>query len=248
MFDVRSIENFEVKPVMAWAAARPDIPLLAGAAYLALVLAGPAAMRGRAALSLRTPLLVWNAALCAFSALGASAMLARAAAVAAAPGGVRASLCGALVYDGTAAGFWLTLFMLSKLPELLDTVFLVLRKREVSFLHAFHHLSVMLYCWFAFARQSHLGFYFTTLNYVVHAIMYLYYAMASAGAPPPWGSYVTLLQIGQMVASCALCAYSLAVGCEDAWSLRAGVALYAAYLALFVRFFAARKARGAKSE
>ena len=49
-------------------------------------------------------------------------------------------------------GFWVTLFIYSKIPELLDTVFLVLQKKDVIFLHWFHHVTVLLYCWHAFAN------------------------------------------------------------------------------------------------
>ena len=39
-------------------------------------------------------------------------------------------------------GLWVGLFIFSKIPELLDTVFLVLQKKRVIFLHWFHHVTV----------------------------------------------------------------------------------------------------------
>ena len=69
------------------------------------------------------------------------------------------------------AATWLTLFMLSKVPELFDTLFLVLRKKEVKFLHYFHHSSVLVYSWTAYASRSPIGIYFTTMNLGVHSIM-----------------------------------------------------------------------------
>jgi len=240
------MDAFDVAPYVAFAASRPDIPLAAAAAYLALLVLGPRAMAQRPALTLRTPLFAWNAALCLYSAAGALFMLRHAAGVLAAQG-LGATLCGARVYATGAPALWLTLFMFSKLPELVDTVFLVLRKRPLSFLHCYHHASVMLYCWFAFALRSHLGYWFTLMNYVVHAVMYFYYALTSLGFAPPWGSAVTLLQIAQMAAGCALCAYSAAVGCEARGSLAAAVLLYASYLVLFVQFFVARPGKKAAS-
>lgn len=58
-----------------------------------------------------------------------------------------------------------------------DTVFLVLRKREVIFLHWFHHVTVLLYCWHAYHHSVAAGLWFATMNYSVHSIMYLYYFM-----------------------------------------------------------------------
>ena len=45
------------------------------------------------------------------------------------------------------SGFWVMLFIFSKLPELIDTVFIVLRKRQLIFLHWYHHVTVLLFCW-----------------------------------------------------------------------------------------------------
>ena len=48
--------------------------------------------------------------------------------------------------DG-ATGLWVQLFIFSKVPELFDTAFLVARKKPVIFLHWYHHVTVLLYCW-----------------------------------------------------------------------------------------------------
>lgn len=42
-------------------------------------------------------------------------------------------------YNNGACGLWVGLFIYSKIPELLDTVFLVLQKKRVIFLAWFHH-------------------------------------------------------------------------------------------------------------
>jgi hypothetical protein len=226
------MDSFDVAPYVAFAASRPDIPLAAAAAYLALLVLGPRAMAQRPALTLRVPLFAWNAALYLYYAAGALFMLRHAAGVLAAQG-LGATLCGARVYATGVPALWLTLFTFSKLPELVGTVFLVLRKDPLGFLHCYYHASVMLYCWFAFALRSRLGYWFTLMSYVVHAVVYLNIVLTSLGFAPPWGSAVRLLQIAQMVAGCALCAYSAAVGCEARGSLAAAVLLYASYLVLF---------------
>lgn len=72
-------------------------------------------------------------------------------------------------------GFMMTLFMLSKLPELLDTVFLVVMHKDVLFLHWYHHVTVLLYSWFAYHSATPSAVVFGTMNYTVHSIMYFYF-------------------------------------------------------------------------
>jgi hypothetical protein len=52
---------------------------------------------------------------------------------------------------------WTMYFCLSKIPELLDTVFIVLRKRPLKFLQYYHHIVTMWFCWIAWARKLDSG-------------------------------------------------------------------------------------------
>ena len=47
----------------------------------------------------------------------------------------------------------LILFIISKLPELADTIFLILKNKRVERIHWYHHFSVMLFCWHALATE-----------------------------------------------------------------------------------------------
>ena len=56
------------------------------------------------------------------------------------------SLCS-YIEDDKVSGFWATMFVLSKVPELGDTIFIVLRKQPLIFLHWYHHATVLVYSW-----------------------------------------------------------------------------------------------------
>ena len=66
-----------------------------------------------------------------------------------------------------AQGLWVGLFIYSKMPELLDTAFLTFQKKPVIFLHWFHHVTVLLYCWHAYHHQVSSGLWFASMNYCV---------------------------------------------------------------------------------
>merc|ERR1719197_2386399 len=76
-------------------------------------------------------------------------------------------------------GFWVMTFIYSKIPELIDTVFIILRKKPLIFLHWYHHVTVLLYCWDAYSTMAASGLYFVAMNYSVHAFMYGYYCLTS---------------------------------------------------------------------
>jgi hypothetical protein len=46
------------------------------------------------------------------------------------------------------------LFILSKFPELVDKFFIVARRRPLLFLHWYHHVAVLLYCWHSYATEA----------------------------------------------------------------------------------------------
>ncbi len=150
--------------------------------------------------------------------------------------------------DG-ASGLWVMLFIYSKIPELLDTLFLVLQKpeRPVIFLHWFHHLTVLLYCWHAYHHKIAPGIWFAAMNYCVHAVMYLYYMFMVSGngwVVKPFAQFITVIQIAQMIvgttvtASSAYYYYTSDGNCAvNPSNFRMGLAMYSAYFALFVKLF-----------
>ncbi|XP_054274964.1 elongation of very long chain fatty acids protein AAEL008004-like [Macrosteles quadrilineatus] len=97
-------------------------------------------------------------------------------------------------------------YFVSKLIELLDTVFFVLRKKQsqVTFLHVYHHSNLAISTW-AYLKyvKGEQGILIGFLNSFVHVVMYLYYLLAALGPSMQkylwWKKYITKLQLGQFI-------------------------------------------------
>lgn len=119
--------------------------------------------------------------------------------------GMRETLCQRRPEELTSGrvGLAIALFALSKLPEFGDTFFLILQgKKSLPFLQWFHHVTIFLYCWLAYQENSSILIVIASMNYVVHTIMYFYFAMAEAGyksVVKPFAMYITIMQIAQMI-------------------------------------------------
>ena len=143
------------------------------------------------------------------------------------------------------SSFWTFLFIISKLPELGDTVFVVLRKQKLLFLHYYHHVTVLLFTWYCYADESSTGRWYTSMNYVVHAFMYSYYALRAMGVRPPRqvAMAITSSQIVQMILGTYVTFYAYMAkrnGQECAISdsaILAGILMYFSYFVLFANFF-----------
>lgn len=95
-------------------------------------------------------------------------------------------------------------YWLSKLYELLDTVFMLLRhkRRQMSFLHVFHHSSItMLADWAFFLSPIPAVAPILALNSMVHVVMYGYYFLTALYPLRDfvWKKRITQLQIVQFV-------------------------------------------------
>jgi len=156
------------------------------------------------------------------------------------------TVCGdpTVTWGAGATGFWVMLFVFSKIPELLDTVFIVLRRKPLIFLHWYHHVTVLLFCWSAYSTLAASGLYFVAMNYTVHAIMYGYYCLQALKMLPRSfpAILITVSQILQMFIGtgvCISCWYYNLTGksCQnDQSNLIAGALMYGSYLYLFADF------------
>lgn len=86
-----------------------------------------------------------------------------------------------------------------KYVELLDTVFLVLKKKPLAFLHVFHHSATALLCFTQLDGRTSVSWIPISLNLSVHVAMYYYYYATAGGAKIWWKKYLTTMQIIQFV-------------------------------------------------
>ncbi|XP_032358141.1 elongation of very long chain fatty acids protein 6 [Etheostoma spectabile] len=222
--------------------------------YAVLVFGGQHFMRERPKLNLRRPLVLWSLSLAIFSIIGALRTGLYMLHVLTAHG-FRQSVCDISFYSAPVSKFWAYAFVLSKAPELGDTVFIILRKQRLIFLHWYHHITVLLYSWYSYKDQVAGGGWFMTMNYVVHSLMYTYYAARAAGlrVPRPCAMVITATQILQMVMGLAVLGlvyhWMHDVHCPSnvdnvAW----GFLMYLSYLVLFALFFYDTYLRGSSGD
>lgn len=236
-------KNYDEKSFQLWMDKNWTLCFFVSAIYLFLIKAGQKYMQNRPAFNLRIPLIVWSGCLAVFSIAGAVRTI---------PDqvrmlfnyGVTHSICVPTYYYGPTA-FWCMLFALSKVVELGDTAFIVLRKQPLIFLHYYHHVTVLLYMWYAYPDHTAPGLCFMVMNYTVHAFMYTYYTFkALRFRIPRWiAMIVTTLQLSQMFFGLGINLTSYAVKnqgyyCQQSYdNIRYSFLMYFSYFVLFGYFF-----------
>lgn len=146
------------------------------------------------------------------------------------------------------------LFTFSKVVEFLDTFFMLAegRLRQVSFLHVYHHVTILAF-WFCISWivPGSDGYFSLAGNSFIHVAMYSYYLLASFGYSPWWKYYMTKAQILQFVLFCVQSVYVGYIRTEKHCAfpniLSRGLLWYMLTLiALFMHFLVTNKGKSAK--
>ena len=243
-------KSYNPLSVLHWMQAHPFVPISACLLYGIFIVLGTKYFSTREPWNWRGQMALWNFGLSLFSFIG----MARTA-----PQlfynlstlSLRDNLCidPQITYGSGSTGLWVQLFVLSKFPELIDTFFIVIHKKKLIFLHWYHHVTVLLYCWHSYVTTSPSGLFFVAMNYSVHAIMYGYYFLMAMKMKPKWFNpiIVTVAQISQMfvgVAVTLIAAYYYKYEENDCQIQKennvAAFIMYVSYLFLFLQFFIGR--------
>lgn len=211
--------------------------------YILTVFFGRYWMKNREKYDLRRALIAWNVSLAVFSIMGTIRVWPEFIYVLR-NHGVIYSLCSNEFSYGVV-GCWTVWFNTSKFAELIDTLFVVLRKQPLHFLHWYHHATVLIYCWYSVKDITASGRWFVVMNFTIHAVMYSYYACRALRYQIP--KYISILitcgQISQMVVGIYIntVAYTQKKSgntCHVSYeNITFSFLMYASYFLLFCKFF-----------
>lgn len=262
----------------AWLDSHIMIPTVGTVTYLTMLVLGPMIMSSKSRPFWHKPLLtLWSLGLAVFSTLGAFRVVPTVL-KSVIDEGYHVFICGPSEVnptdmdgnrlDALAASFkvqrhreeewspyfflWVYMFILSKVPELVDTFFIIVGKGNVRFLHWYHHVTVLWYTWnLAFLEMSTSAF--AAMNLCVHSIMYAWYALAAADGflasglkARKFAMMVTSIQILQMFAGNFVTVYQVMnpynmeseKPCVTVPSVgNFGAVMYGSYLVLFIKLF-----------
>ena len=190
--------KFSEEDVLAWLRTVSPCTWVCVALYLGIIFGLQRFMKNRTPLNLRPALVAWSAFLALFSIIGATRLIPERFYTIQTHGWTY-SVC-TMEYHSGPVGFWTFLFVLSKVFELGDTLFIVLRKHKLILLHWYHHVVVMICVFYATAVGQPFGRWFATINYTVHAIMYSYYTLRALRirVPKIVAMMITAIQIAQV--------------------------------------------------
>jgi fatty acid elongase 3 len=221
--------------------------------YYAIIFGGRELMRNREPFKLKTLFLIHNFYLTAISAI-LLALFVEQLLPTVARHGIFHAICA-------REGGWTQplvvlyyLNYLTKYLELLDTCFLFLKKKPLTFLHCYHHGATALLCYTQMVGSTSVSWVVITLNLLVHVVMYWYYFQSARGVRIWWKEWITRLQIIQFVIDLGFVYFAswtyftstyfpwlpnMGQCAGEEFAAFSGMAIISSYLFLFISFYIA---------
>ncbi|CAL8140373.1 unnamed protein product [Orchesella dallaii] len=216
------------------------------ALYVILLFGGRWYMSSRAPFKLNKLLTIWNVGLAIMSIYAFCRVAPEFIFVMLGKNGFHNTICEWPEHNGATA-FWSWILALSKIVELGDTAFIVLRKQNLLFLHWYHHVTTLMSWWVMYHWYEPVQQWYVVMNSFVHSFMYTYYALRSLKirVPRPIAMFITTIQLLQMVAGVTVSLYSYWIMSENPancphrnwFGLKVSFAIYVPYTILFAKLF-----------
>ncbi|VDK76676.1 unnamed protein product [Litomosoides sigmodontis] len=238
--------KFEFEAARKWASEMEWTVLNISLTYVITIFAIKYAMRDRKPYDLQQPLVIWNALLAVFSILGVAKITPVFLKQMATKGYISTFTEIGPCFTDDVAGYWTFLWIISKVPELVDTIFIVLRKRPLMLMHWYHHALTGYFAVVTYANKNAYMIWVVWLNFIVHSFMYSYYMLRSLRirVPPQVAQFITFGQIIQFVITHVvmvhLAVLALTTTNDYAVTLRGfalGTLMEVTYLMLWIRFY-----------
>ncbi|CAA9987470.1 fatty acid elongase, putative [Plasmodium knowlesi strain H] len=218
--------------------------LLISLLYIPVVLILQKVMRKRKEIEAKALKVAWNVCLSVFSLIGVLLILIYD------PSVLKSIILEETEYKPETRAV-ISIFTLTKVVEYGDTIFLILKKKKLTFLHSYHHLSVVIYCLYSQKELVSHAHYFVFLNLVVHTIMYFYFGFIYIVPKILYKvrRFITCLQILQMFIGIFISYYAIKNVDNEIYvkNAIASLALYLTYAILFLNFYFNNYCKNVKS-
>lgn len=212
--------------------------------YIFVIFYGSYLMSKREHFNLRGPMALWNIGLAIFSLMGTIRCLPEFIHILLSEG-LQQSYCSSSYYRDVRVSHWYWLFVWSKVFELGDTVFIILRKQKLIFLHWIHHVLTLSYAFFVIGDAPGTARWMVSMNFTIHTAMYTYYALKALQVriSRSIAMMITIFQITQMIFGLYINykAYVIKLSgnsCDTSLSASlCGLFIYFLFFLLFIKFF-----------